>query len=110
MTICSDASHGIPNMMGNGNPLFTFILCTRDFHSPWPDTNSNFTYSSHFSGACEREVRCFFLLGSGYRRSPRRSQNSALITVQGEPLSINAWTGIGNLVMRGPVAFRVAYR
>ena len=105
--ICSDESHGIPRIMGNGSPLFTFISCTLDFHAPCPDYNSNFTYSLQMSSICESDDKLLSLLGSGYRWSLRQSQSSALITVQGQPMSISAWTGIGNSVMRGPVACRV---
>ena len=105
--MCSDESHGIPKIMGNGNPLFTFILCTPDFHVPFPDCNSSFTYSSQLSGVWERDDKLFSLVGSGYRRSPRQLQSSALITVQGQPMSISAWMGIGNSIIQGPVACRV---
>ena len=36
-------------------------------------------------------------------------QSSRLITVQGQPMSISGWIWMGNLVMRGPVAYNVGY-
>ena len=34
ITICSDERNGIPSIIWNDSPLFTFILCTPDFHTP----------------------------------------------------------------------------
>ena len=67
ITIGSDERNGIPSIMGNDNPLFTFILCTPDFHIPWSDCSSSLTYSSQTIFCCIRDDMLSSLLGRGYR-------------------------------------------
>ena len=65
ITICSDERNGISSIIGNDSPLFTFILCTPNFHTPQSDCNSSLTNSSQLSFCLLSNDKLFSLAGRG---------------------------------------------